>query len=324
MTTPKEQVQGLVQRYGNAGYSLARSAVLGDSSFFGPVKAALEFFICECWPNRQHPALVSLACQAVGGEPATCDHVGAALVLLTGAADIHDDIMDKSKTKGPVHTAYGRFGVDTTLMAGDILLLKAQTLLAQACEEFNSEIRQAIRCCVDDAFTEVGCAVATERQLKADFNVNPAKYWPIIQAKGGISEAFAKVGAYIGGATPSQVAVLEHFGRTFGVLMASKNEFVDLHIQSELRHRSRYETVPLPVLYALNDPTVRPKILPLFQSKITKTAAQNIIHLTLTTKSVHALIVDLKQKAEAEKNRITDLKNNTELSLLLDLSVIGY
>jgi geranylgeranyl pyrophosphate synthase len=320
----EEQVHQIVQRYGEEGYGLARSAVLGDGSLFGPVKTALEFFICECWSNRQHPALVSLACQSVGGTSDACDHVGAALVLLTGAADIHDDIMDRSKTKGPLQTAYGRFGADTTLMAGDILLLKAQTFLAQACDPFSAKFRQVIRGSIDDAFTEVGCAVATERLLKADFHVDPAKYWSIIHAKGAISEAFAKVGAHNGGATEAQVALLGHFGRTFGVLMAAKNEFIDLHVQSELSHRARYETVPLPILYALHDPTVRPKILPLLEGKITKTTTENIARLVFNTKLVQDLIVDLKAKANAEKNQLNNLKNSAELGLLLELSVAGY
>ena len=46
--------------------------------------------------------------------------MSAALVLLTGAADIYDDIIDKSKVKSTKPTAYGKFSQDAVLLAGDI------------------------------------------------------------------------------------------------------------------------------------------------------------------------------------------------------------
>jgi geranylgeranyl pyrophosphate synthase len=209
-------------------------------------------------------------------------------------------------------------------MAGDILLLKAQTALAEACEKFPLETRTAIRHLVEGAFTEIGCAVAKERQLKANLNVRPTDYLQIVEAKGAISEAFAKIGAYIGNGDKVQIDVLGHFGRTFGLLMAIKNEFVDLQIAAELSHRSRYETVPLPVLYALRDPEARPEVLTLLNGKITNAVTEKIAQLSLNTAGVKELIVSMKQKVKTEKNAIKLLKNASSLNLLLDLSVAGY
>src|SRR5665647_1836762 len=94
-----ERVQNFITEYGEDGYQIAKKSILQDRKITEQVKQVLNYFMEECWPNKQHPALISLACEAVGGNRDSPNEVSAALVLLTGAADIHDDIIDKSKTK---------------------------------------------------------------------------------------------------------------------------------------------------------------------------------------------------------------------------------
>ena len=62
---------------------------------------ALHYFF-ESWFDVLHPTLIALSCEAVGGKKELTVKMGAAVVLLAGAADIHDDIMDKSLRKSLV------------------------------------------------------------------------------------------------------------------------------------------------------------------------------------------------------------------------------
>lgn len=96
-----EKVEKLLEERGRKAYEVAKEEILREEIEYEPVRDALEYFIGELWHNFQHPALLSLACKSVGGKPEDTTLIGAALVLLTGAADIHDDLIDQSKTKGP-------------------------------------------------------------------------------------------------------------------------------------------------------------------------------------------------------------------------------
>ena len=67
---------------------------------------------------------------------------GAAVVLLAGAADIHDDIMDKSPKKELKLTVFGKFGQDIAILSGDALLLKGIYLLREACKPCRNKLKK--------------------------------------------------------------------------------------------------------------------------------------------------------------------------------------
>ena len=73
------------------------------------------------------PALFSLVCEAVGGDPDITMPIAISITLISGAIDIHDDIIDQSKTKGDQPTVFGKFGKDIALLVGDALMFKGFT-----------------------------------------------------------------------------------------------------------------------------------------------------------------------------------------------------
>ena len=82
-----EKAGQILLEKGRAAVGLARERVLRDNVEHAPLREALRYFI-EDWNDVLHPALVSLACEAVGGKPEMTVKAGAALVLLAGGADI--------------------------------------------------------------------------------------------------------------------------------------------------------------------------------------------------------------------------------------------
>jgi geranylgeranyl pyrophosphate synthase len=84
---------------------------------------ALTFFK-SYWHDVARPAIISLACEAVGGNSDLTAQVGKALVLISGAFDIHDDIIDQSRVKGSRSTVVGEHGNDVALVVGDALLVE--------------------------------------------------------------------------------------------------------------------------------------------------------------------------------------------------------
>ncbi len=317
-----EQVQVFLRKYGQSGFQVAKTAVLVDKIVSKPIREILCYFMEETWLNIQHPALIALACQAVGGRPDAPNQVSAAIVLLTGAADIHDDIIDKSKTKASKPTPYGKFSQDAVLLAGDALLFKGLMHLHKACDEFSVEKKQVVLGLVQDAFFEIGNATANERTLKGKHAVEPEKYRKIIEAKGAVSDACARIGAVIGEGAPEEIDVLGHFGRTLGILMGVKYDFVDLFNPAELQNRAKNEVLPLPLLYALQDTAAKKQVETLLKGRLTKQKTRKIADLALKTNQVQILKKEMLTMARNEANLLKTIKGNTsELKLLLKLSI---
>src|SRR4030065_2212746 len=97
--TLKEQTLTLLRERGKESLKIAKRFVQKEKIGYKPLQEALNYFIEEVFKDITQPGLLSLYCEAVGGKPDETTKVGAAMVLLVGAADLHDDIIDGSEIK---------------------------------------------------------------------------------------------------------------------------------------------------------------------------------------------------------------------------------
>ena len=317
-----EKVKKLLEERGRKAYEVAREETLSQEIGYEPVRDALEYFIGELWHDFQHPALLSLACESVGGKPENTTLVGAALVLLTGAADIHDDIIDQSRTKGSKPTVFGKFGRDIALLVGDALLLKGFMLLHKACERLPRKQGEKIISSVREAFFEIGVAEAKETSFKGNWDVTPEEYLDIIRMKASIAEATARIGAILGGGNSRKINALAHYGRTLGILMTIRDDFIDLFEPDELRNRIDNECLPLPILYAFRNPRKKSEVVRLLRkSKITEQETQDILDLIMDTKEVQKLKKEMQSLITSE-NLLSIIKTNINTFELLLQSTV--
>jgi len=293
-----EKISMEMERLGRKAYEIARETVMKEKFKYKPLREAVSYFMQE-WRNFQHPALLAIACEAVGGNPEKTASIGAALVLLTGAADIHDDIIDKSKTKGSKPTLFGKFGEEISLLAGDALLFKGLMLLDSACEKLLKEKAKIVRELVKQGFFELGTAEAKETSLKGNWNLTPEEYLDIIRRKAAVAEATARIGAVIGGATPEEVEDWGKIGRILGILVNIRNEFVDVFEAEELKNRRDNECLPLPMLYAMRNPEAKKKITFLLRKKeLTDDDAIRVAGVILETKEIQKLRDEVQNLTE--------------------------
>ena len=313
-----EQVQILLKKRGQRAFEIAKNAILQEKIIREPVYEALRYFMEESWYDVQHPALLSLACEAVGGNPDATIHIGAAMVLLTGAADIHDDIIDKSKTKGSKPTVFGKFGRDIALLAGDALLFKGLILLHEVCDKLPKKQGRAILDLTKQAFFEIGNAEAKEIGFKGKFDLDPREYRNIIEIKAAVAEASARIGAILGGGNPKEIDTLGHYGRTLGILMTIRDDFIDLFEPDELRNRVKNECLPLPILYAFQNTRKKSEIVRLLRKdKITEQETQEIIDLIIDVKEVQELKKEMQLLVKKEENLLSCIKGTKATFKLL-------
>jgi hypothetical protein len=63
-----EQGIAILRERGQEALEVAKKAILQEEIEFKPLREALRYFMKD-WKDVLHPALLSLACEAVGGNP---------------------------------------------------------------------------------------------------------------------------------------------------------------------------------------------------------------------------------------------------------------
>lgn len=318
--TPKkklmEQAIAILQEKGQKAVELAKQAVMQERIQYKPLREALHYFI-EDWNDVLHPALVSLACEAVGGNPDATTQIGAAMVLLAGGADIHDDIIDQSEIKGSKQTVYGKFGKEISILVGDALLLKGTYLLHEACEPLPKRKKKAILDVIRQAFFEISSAEAEEAGLRGRIDISGREYLSIIRHKVAAGEAATRIGAIISNGKPNEIEILGHYGRTYGILMTIRDEFVDVFEPDELKNRVEKECLPLPILLAFQDSSKKALILQLLKEEITEDKVEKILDLIMNSKETLKLKKEMERLVKIESQEVTSLKNCRETFNLL-------
>ncbi|MEM2912660.1 MAG: polyprenyl synthetase family protein, partial [Candidatus Bathyarchaeia archaeon] len=186
-TSPEEiidHVEKLLKERGTKPLEMARNIILQEKIECKEVHEALEYFMTKCWQDLARPTLLSLGCEAVGGDPEATTSIAVALSLISGGIDIHDDIIDQSKTKRKVATVFGKFGKDIALLVGDALMFKGLTLLQDALKNnVSTEKASKIINVVNGMFFELGDAEALELQLRGKVNITLEEYLRIVRKK---------------------------------------------------------------------------------------------------------------------------------------------
>jgi len=272
------------------------------------------------WDNIKHPGLLSIACEAVGGSPDSATDIGAAFLLMLTAAHIHDDIIDQTESVDKRLTVLAKHGPSIALLAGDTLLGKGLLVLHEATQRLPDSRRREIMNLVASAFAEICCGEAKETILRKNNRLTPQRYVEILRMRAAMGEVAMKIGAIIGNSTEEEVARLGHYGRTFGLLIAVRDEFADIFEPEELKSVSLKGSLPLPIMYAMQDMETRNKIISIIGKKrISKKDSYMLAELARDTRGVKNLKKTMNKLIEEELSYLGG-KSHTEEMLR---SIIG-
>ena len=110
-----EEILTELARRSKLALSLARKEITAIEVESQDGRGAFEHYAAN-WTDYTHPGILSIACEAVGGEQSDSLPMQLIILLLTAAIDIHDDIIDETETKNGKLTVYGEFGKDVALL----------------------------------------------------------------------------------------------------------------------------------------------------------------------------------------------------------------
>jgi geranylgeranyl diphosphate synthase, type II len=151
-------------------------------------------------------------------------HAASAIELFHNFSLIHDDIMDEAPLRRGVETVHQKYGQNTALLAGDVMLVKAYECLAKITPKYFSK-------CID-VFNKTAKEVCEGQQIDMNFekmeNVSFDEYVHMITLKTSVLVASSlQIGAILGGAGLGNQEHLYEFGKNLGIAFQIQDDYLD-------------------------------------------------------------------------------------------------
>jgi geranylgeranyl diphosphate synthase, type II len=150
--------------------------------------------------------------------------MATAIELFHNFTLIHDDIMDNAPLRRGVETVPKKYGANTALLAGDVMLIAAYELMNNVSL---TVIRQ-----VQNLFNTTAKEVCEGQQYDMDYekqeSVSFSQYLRMIELKTSVLLAASlKMGAILGGAGQRNQDLLYEFGRKLGLAFQVQDDYLD-------------------------------------------------------------------------------------------------
>lgn len=312
-TLIRERCERILEKFGQVAVSGVKDPKL---------LAALED-VKKYWRDFNRPSLTFFSCEAVGGTYEFSQDAALMFTLASSGFGIHDDILDRSMNKHLRMTILGLHGVDTALLVGDLLIVKAWTFAHELIRKTGNPIKIAdVLEAYGNLSVEICEAEFMETQCRQKVDTDPEFYENVLWKEVAEIEACSRIGAMMGDGKPSEIEALSDFGRRLGFISRLKDEVEDcLNIKGDLPHRLRYESVPLPLLYAAKSSTEKQKGIKKIVNKKTllQSDIKSILNFCFETEAFEYVRKLAEKNREEAHRELRILKPSTARKILLDI-----
>jgi geranylgeranyl diphosphate synthase type II len=182
-----------------------------------------EYFL-KMGGKRIRPVLCLMGNELFDDIRSDAWHVGTAIELFHNFTLIHDDIMDKAPLRRGMETVHAKFGENTAILAGDVMLVMAY-------EELNKIQLELLRPILH-LFNRTAKEVCEGQQLDMDFEkletISLESYLNMITLKTSVALAASlQTGAILGGAGERNQHLLYNFGKKLGIAFQVQDDYLD-------------------------------------------------------------------------------------------------
>ncbi len=316
-----EELGPLIMRRGKKVLEKFNEVV--DIGISDPRLRSILQFVKEYWKDNFRPALASFSCEAVGGNEDAANDAVLMATLISAGGGVHDDIIDKSQNKHFRMTVLGQYGLDYSLLAGDLLIVKGWAMACDLAKNYPDKLLKTIEIfgkwttdVCEAEFKEVSCIKNLDTEL--------LEYQQILRQSMADTSACAALGAIMGNGSENQVQALSEYGSDIGFLFRLSNDLNDvINTEGNLKLRLENESVPLPILYAAK------------ASKENYGKTQNILNkkslstqdllalldLCIQSRSFDYILLQARENKENASKKLSELEDSNAkaaLSLILD------
>jgi geranylgeranyl diphosphate synthase type II len=150
--------------------------------------------------------------------------LATAIELFHNFTLIHDDMMDAAALRRGMQTVHTKYGDNTALLSGDVMLIRAYEKL--------QTINPAYLPKILSLFNTTAREVCEGQQLDMDFEKMPSvtldAYIHMITLKTSVLLAASlEMGAILGGATPGNCKHIYEFGKNLGIAFQIQDDYLD-------------------------------------------------------------------------------------------------
>jgi len=209
----KELVAEFGTRFGLAQFPAAPASLYEPGEYFLSIGG-----------KRIRPILCVLGNELFSDITEDAWSLATAIELFHNFTLIHDDMMDAAALRRGMQTVHTKYGDNTALLTGDVMLIRAYEKL--------QTINPAYLPKILSLFNTTAREVCEGQQLDMDFEKMPSvtldAYIHMITLKTSVLLAASlEMGAILGGATPGNCKHLYDFGKNLGIAFQIQDDYLD-------------------------------------------------------------------------------------------------
>jgi octaprenyl-diphosphate synthase len=186
-----------------------------------PLVRKVAEYLVAAGGKRLRPALLLLACGALGYRGDARFNAAAVIEFIHTATLLHDDVVDESELRRGAPTANAAFGNAAAVLVGDFLYSRAFQMMV---ELDDMRVMQVLA----DATNTIAAGEVMQLMGSHDPQVDEARYLEVIRRKTAkLFEAAARVGAVLARSAPPMEAGLARYGTHVGTAFQLIDDVLD-------------------------------------------------------------------------------------------------
>jgi geranylgeranyl diphosphate synthase type II len=193
------------------------------TEFTPSLREPILYFL-ESPGKKIRPLLTLLSCQAVGGRMEDAMPAAVGIELFHDFTLIHDDIMDKDDLRRGRFTVHKKWGEDSAILVGDLLVGLAYENMLQCQPQHLSRILTLF----NETLIKVCEGQALDKEFEKREYVSPQEYIDMISKKTAwLFKLSTQLGAILGGAGEDLVDAMTRFGDSLGIGFQIQDDWLD-------------------------------------------------------------------------------------------------
>ena len=267
-----------------------------------PLVAQVSQYIISAGGKRLRPALLLLACGALGYQGSSKFSLAAVVEFIHTATLLHDDVVDDSTLRRGLATANETFGNPASVLVGDFLYSRAFQMMVEA---KNMRIMEVLA----DATNIISEGEVMQLMNMHNAELDEAGYLHVIRSKTAkLFEASARVGAILAQGNAAMEQACADYGQALGTAFQVIDDVLDYDGDTTIMGKTLGDdlregkaTLPLIVAMQRSAPAQRS----LVKSAIETGATELLEQVIEIVRKTGALAIS-RQAASAEAKRAID------------------
>lgn len=183
-------------------------------------------YIMSLGGKRLRPIFTMLGCDLYGKPASEALRAAMAIEVFHNFTLVHDDIMDKAATRRGQPTVHEKYGLNTAILSGDVMLIQAYQYIL---DYGDPVLIKAILDVMNTMAFEVCEGQQSDMDFEKSTDVSISNYLDMITQKTSVLMGAAiRIGAIIAGADEKNQKHIYEFAKYFGIAFQLQDDMLDV------------------------------------------------------------------------------------------------